>query len=102
MQGRIQEFLSGGPNFGWGKLLLPHTPSHKSPLHVIIPCPLTVTWILHVKDSPLEHPVVLGYYGYKDCTDFVNINVKGMMRSKRKPERHCKMPRLDVKSEVKM
>ena len=54
LQGRIQEFLigggGGGPNFGserpvelfCGKLLLPHTPSQQSRLHVIISWPLTV------------------------------------------------------------
>ena len=54
-QGRIQDYFywgrgEGGSNFGseravkifCGKLLLPHTPSHQSRLHVIIPWPLTV------------------------------------------------------------
>ena len=78
----------GGPNFGsegtvglfWGKLILPHTPhtlSHQSRLHVTIPWPLTVVLLLLVKDAPLEHPPLV--FGYKDCTDFVNINVKVMM-----------------------
>ena len=32
------------------------------------------TWILLVKDTPLEHPFLV--LGYKCCTDIVNINVK--------------------------
>ena len=38
---------------------------------------LTVVLLLLVKDAPLEHPPLV--FGYKDCTDFVNINVKVMM-----------------------
>ena len=55
----------------------PHTLSHLSRLHVTIPRPLTVVLLLLVKDAPLEHPPLV--FGYKDCTDFVNINVKVMM-----------------------
>ena len=60
-QGRIQECLIGGGG-GGSKLcgkLLPHTLSHQSQLHVIIPWPLIVnlnSWI--VKDAALEFSLV--------------------------------------------
>ena len=40
----------------------------------LAPPPLPWTWILLVKDTPLEHPSLV--LGYKCCTDIVNINVK--------------------------
>ena len=40
-------------------------------------CWTLFTWFLLVKDAPLEHPPLV--FGYKNCTDFVNINVKVIM-----------------------
>ena len=101
LQGRIQEFLMGGgggvaPDFDsetlrklcWAnnyfsqqnstQLLPPQSCAVTSLVSVFFaPPPLPWTWILLVKDSPLEHPFLA--LGYKCCTDIVNINVKVMV-----------------------
>ena len=54
----------------------PHSPSHAVARYKSLPA-YRLLRILLVKDVPLEHPPLV--FGYKDCTDFVDINVKVMM-----------------------
>ena len=51
--------------------LLIITNYYLTPVFLPPPPPLPWTWILLVKDTPLEHPFLA--LGYKYCTDIVNI-----------------------------